>query len=144
MERIDKDPRIKLRNAALNIFKDHMWLGVGLKTFWDHEWRMQNGLVTGIKGQVKLKEASIHNSFLDLALIGGLPLVVTFILLMFYPVVKVMRYMFHANRMVRVNAAFVLSIVTSFFIYSFFHQAIVQKHNWFIFAIIYLITLTTG
>ena len=133
------DPRIAIATTAYEIFSDNLVLGVGLPNFLDERWRIRNNLVMWNPSQTSFGVVSIHNSFLDLGLIGGLPLLALYLVIVFYPALFASMHILSQSRVIRIYSAFILSTFALVFIYSFFHQAYVHKHNWFLLGIVYLL-----
>jgi len=137
----EQDSRIKLWSIGGKLASDNLFTGVGFNNFKSDEWRKSVGLIaTGFDestGKLEDYSISIHNSFLDLILIGGIFLVMPYcfiILNLCYNGYKLLRI---PQKEPNFLGAFILSTTIGIILFSFTGQAATFKFTWYLFAVNY-------
>lgn len=133
--------RAVLWEAATAEINKNLLLGVGLKDYNDPEWKIEHGLsgeLFSTRGPVTVA-ASVHNSFLELLLLGGIPLFLLYTFIIFYIAYKSFRYLAEF-KFARPSKIFLLTF-NFFWIILFFSltgQASYQKHTWWMIGLCFL------
>ena len=140
---LSEDDRFAIWSLANNLVVNNMFTGGGFGNFNDADWRIANDLFVtrpGVKpNSIQLIAVSLHNSFLDLILIGGIWLLIPYLLIILNLFVRSFRYLFSRDIDLQVIGAFILPVVTGIFIFSFGGQGATDKSTWFQFGICYLL-----
>lgn len=137
----ERRERAVLWEAASTEIGKNLLLGVGLKNYNDPEWKIAHGLsgeLYSSRGPVTVA-ASVHNSFLELMLLGGLPLFLLYLFILGYIAYRSSRYMAQL-KFSRPSRIFLLTL-NFFWIIFFFSltgQASYQKHTWWMIAVSFL------
>jgi O-antigen ligase len=129
------DPRFQLWQVGWNLAKDHFITGVGYANFLSTEWRNRIGQdsILGFGGF-----SSVHNSFIDLILIGGIWLLIVYVVLILWSLWKGAKLLRSYIPEVRLKGAAIISLIMGIVFFSMTGQAATEKKTWFIFAICYL------
>ncbi len=137
----EQDSRIDLWLIGGELANENLFTGVGFNNFYDDDWRKSVGLVaTGFDestGKVTNVAVSIHNSFLDLILIGGIFLLIPYIFIILNLCYNSFRLFKLPQKEPKVAGAFILSITIGIVLFSFTGQAATFKFTWYLFAINY-------
>jgi hypothetical protein len=140
---LSEDDRFAIWSVANNVVVNNIFTGGGFGNFNDEDWRIANDLFVTRPGDkpnsIKLIAVSLHNSFLDLILIGGLWLLVPYLLIILNLFIKSFRYLFSKDLDLQVIGAFILPVVTGSFIFSFGGQGATDKFTWLQFGICYIL-----
>jgi O-antigen ligase len=133
------DERVHLWEDGIKAAKSNFLFGVGFNNYSNEHWRRNNGLVfqkiDGNTGLLVTSPASVHNSFIDLILIGGIFLLISYLLILFTYINKSIRLINSKNNLNKIISKLVLLIVISVFLFSFFGQSASSKITWFQLAI---------
>jgi O-antigen ligase len=140
---LGEDDRFAIWSVANNLILNNLLTGVGFGNFNNEDWRIANDLFFIRPGSapnlVNFNALSLHNSFLDLILIGGIWLLIPYLLIILNLILKSMKFIFSVNKDLQKLGAFILPIVLGIFIFSFGGQGATDKYTWFQFGICYLL-----
>jgi O-antigen ligase len=134
------DERADLWDIGIRIALDNAFTGIGFSNFNDENWRLQVGLFFGISKpnmEMGYIPASIHNSYIDLFLIGGIYLLLIYLIILLYLFVKSFKLLFSVNVDMRFIGALCLSLTLNVFSFSFTGQGATEKISWFLIGIAY-------
>ncbi len=137
----EQDTRVHLWLIGAELADENLFTGVGFNNFYDDDWRKSVGLVAvgfdESTGKVTDYAVSIHNSFLDLVLIGGILLLIPYVFILFNLCYHSFRLFKLPQKEPKVAGAFILSITLGIVLFSFTGQAATFKFTWYLFAINY-------
>lgn len=128
-ENVKEDPRVFLAQGAVSYILEHPFTGGGFHLYDNLDAYLDIGIYykrNGIR-----KAYSIHNSFLDIAVFGGIPLALLYFFITLNLLIVGIKYYNQRDTRVRNIGAFLISSFVIVFIYSFTGQAFLQKFNWF-------------
>ncbi|MBK8563716.1 MAG: O-antigen ligase family protein [Saprospiraceae bacterium] len=130
-----EDIRFQLWRVGWNIAKENILTGVGFGNYESDSYRYRIGELAnlGFDGY-----GSPHNSFIDLIWIGGIWLVSTYIVILYWAIQGGFRLLKSSHNEIRNIGALVLSLITGVLLFSMTGQAATDKRTWFIIAICYL------
>jgi O-antigen ligase len=137
------DERAELWEIGINLAKGNLFTGVGFDKFYDYTWRGSVGLLYEINdsatGTFKSEIKSIHNSFIDLLLIGGIWLFFSFIsiILIAFKNAASLLY-FHSNKMDKKLGCLMMALLLNVLLFSITGQGATQKFTWFVFGLIFI------
>lgn len=133
------DERGELWKISYNLALDNILTGTGFDQFYDYRWRKSVGLVTesydNQSNLIKSEIVSVHNSFIDLVLIGGIWLLLVFVFIIYYPVINAIKFL--TTHELKIIGGFILVLVLNVIFYSFTGQAATQKITWFLIGVCY-------
>jgi O-antigen ligase len=138
------DERSDLWKISLSLANENLLTGVGFENFYDYNWRRSVGLFyeqyDAETGTTYSNFISVHNSFIDLVLIGGIFLLFTFLNVIYYPIRFAITRWVNGNRNEEnFSLALLLSFMLSVVLFSFTGQGATQKLTWFLIAVSYLL-----
>lgn len=137
----EQDSRIRLWLIGGKLANENLFTGVGFNNFYNDEWRKSVGLVeTGFDestGKLADYSVSIHNSFLDLILIGGIFLLIPYVFIILNLCYNSFKLFKLPQKQSKAAGAFILSTASGIILFSFTGQAATFKFTWFLFAIDY-------
>jgi O-antigen ligase len=137
----EQDSRIRLWSIGGKLANENLFTGVGFNNFYNDDWRRSVGLVnTGFdvnRGQAYDYSVSVHNSFLDLILIGGIFLLIPYVFIILNLCYNSFRLFKLPQKEPKVVGAFILSTVIGIILFSFTGQAATFKFTWYLFAVNY-------
>lgn len=137
----EQDSRIRFWLIGVKLANENFFTGVGFNNFYNDDWRKSVGLVARgfdeSAGKVTDYSVSIHNSFLDLILIGGIFLLIPYVFIILNLCYNSFRLFKLPQKEPKVAGAFILSITIGIFLFSFTGQAATFKFTWYLFAINY-------
>lgn len=140
---LSEDDRFAIWSIAKNLVVNNLFTGGGFGNFNDEDWRLANDLFVtrpGVKpNTTTFITLSFHNSFLDLIFIGGIWLLTPYLLIIFNLVFRSLKFLLSKDHDLQRLGAFILSVVTGIFIFSFGGQGATDKYTWFQFGICYLL-----
>ena len=129
------DERSELWNRAFSISKENLLFGIGFSNFTNQSWRLNNGLflVSGsnLDSSYDITAMSIHNSFLDLHWIGGLPLLFSYLYIFFVLFITGVKFMFSKSKAIVFAGAIICSLSINAFLFSITGQGATTKITWF-------------
>jgi O-antigen ligase len=139
MDRIDEtgeDARFDLWDLGIKLAKENFFTGVGFGNFSNIEWRnnMASNHYLGF-GEF----GSTHNTFLDLIHIGGIWLLIPYLVIIIFLVTKGVNLLFLNDNFDRFRGAIIVSCLTSIILFSQTGQAAMDKLTWFQFAFCYIL-----
>jgi O-antigen ligase len=139
----DETRSLFLENG-LKIIGDNFLMGVGVDNFVDPNWRLNNGFSRSIAdydGVVSLTPTSTHNGFLDILLIGGLFLFLTFITLIIFPALFLLfkSNYFEDNKKMRWTKFLVYSFIITFLLINTTYSLYNSKLGWWGIGFSYLL-----
>jgi O-antigen ligase len=137
----EEDDRIKLWAIGGKLAKENLFTGVGFNEFYSEDWRQSVGLVRNdtdeYSGRTIVSSLSIHNSFLDLILIGGIFLASIYISILLNLLFIGYKLFNIPNIESKASGAFILSTTIGIILYSYTGQAATYKYTWYLLAINY-------
>jgi hypothetical protein len=138
-----EDERADLWEIGLNLSKGNLLTGIGFDRFYDYEWRKSVGLVYEVNdesaGIFTSEMLSIHNSFIDLILIGGIWLCISFISIILTIMNNAKTLIFYNDKKVNFIGALLLSLGINVLLFSITGQGATIKFTWFIFGIAFIL-----
>jgi O-antigen ligase len=120
---------------SFKIIGDNLLLGVGVDNFVDPNWRINNGFsqrISDYNGITTITPTSTHNGFLDILLIGGLFLFLTFISLIIFPALFLLfrSNYFEDNNKMRWTKFLVYSFIITFLLINTTYSLYNSKLGW--------------
>jgi O-antigen ligase len=135
------DERGDLWNISLNLAKDNFFTGVGFDRFYDENWRRSVGLYYQIYdselGGYYSQSVSVHNSYLDLIMIGGVWLLFYFNYLFYYPLKNAVQFLRIVN--LQYTGLLILILLLNVVLFSFTGQGATQKITWLLIGLSYFL-----
>lgn len=135
-----EDERFDLWNISYDLALNNLFTGTGFDKFYDFDWRKSVGLYyeqfDDLTNTLQTGFMSVHNSFIDLVLIGGIWLLFSFLLLIYFPIIKGIKLFYKSNY--KIHGAFILVLIFNVILFSFTGQGATQKITWFLLGICYL------
>jgi O-antigen ligase len=135
------DERGDLWNISLNLAKDNFFTGVGFDRFYDENWRRSVGLYYEIYdselGRYYSQSMSVHNSYLDLIMIGGVWLLFYFNYLFYYPLKNAVQFLRIGN--LKYTGLLILILLLNVVMFSFTGQGATQKITWLLIGVSYFL-----
>jgi O-antigen ligase len=134
-----EDERGNLWDIGIGLAEDNLFTGTGFDRFYDYEWRKSVGLYyeqyDAETNSVQTGFMSVHNSFIDLVLIGGIWLLIAFLLILFFPISNGIKLLDNPNY--KLIGVFVLVLMINVIVFAFTGQGATQKITWFVIGICY-------
>lgn len=134
-----EDERGNLWDISIGLAKENLFTGTGFDRFYDFDWRKSVGLYfeqyDDETKSVHTGLISVHNSFIDLVLIGGIWLLIAFLLILYFPISNGTKLLFYPDY--KLIGAFVLVLMINVIAFAFTGQGATQKITWFLIGICY-------
>jgi hypothetical protein len=133
------DPRHEWRRKGVAIINDNQIYGVGYDNYFSEDWMFENGFFRERAGEFTV--ASIHNGYVDLGLLGGYPLILSYLLFTVPWLIYGIKYYFSGtpNKKIQATGIFFISTFYVIFITTYIGQANYGKTTWWLLAICFVL-----
>jgi O-antigen ligase len=129
-----EDERIQLWSKGWQAFTEHPVTGIGFSNFNDVQWRYSKKLYTegfNDDGEYFVNTVSIHNGFIDLGLIGGIFLLITYVIINIYILYWGAYFYFKGENKYQMHSIFIISNILIALSFSYTGQGPTLKYTWF-------------
>jgi hypothetical protein len=134
--------RLTFYTKGLTLIKENFVLGVGIKDFQNSGWRIRNGFYRTVSGSGNVYSVSTttHNGFIDIFLIGGVFMFISFLFLISYPSYLIFSFKGSINKgSLQRDRFLIYSLYLSFVLINMTYSLYNSKLGWWGIALSYLI-----
>ena len=138
----NEQARLTFYTKGLTLIKENFVFGVGIKDFENSNWRIKNGFYRTVSrsGNIYSLSTSTHNGFIDIFLIGGVFMFISFVLLISYPSYLIFSYKGSLGRdFLQRDRFLIYSLYLSFVMINMTYSLYNSKLGWWGIALSYLI-----